>query len=189
MIQSVPLVMEWPRELHKKVTNLSFGSSGVVRSLEDETDIQHLSEVGYHCWSGITKCENTAQPTEGVDPDLNIACCVVVKRLKEYNAAYLANWLMGGPTPSSEAALDAAETALMVPLAVVEDFDTTNVNIQVVFTREIRVVEVPKKKRSKEQQSPTQTDGSDSDDQVADPSLDKRAKTSKTDQAPPLVRL
>ena len=92
--------MELPRVLHKKVTFLGFGSSREVRPLEEEYDISHLAAFGFFCYSGITKCENPAHETEGVNPDLNIMCCLAVKKLKEWNTAYFAN-KMEGPTISS----------------------------------------------------------------------------------------
>ena len=68
-----------------------------------------------------------------------------------------------------------------------QGFDTTDTDIQVVFTQEIRVDEALKKQLHAKQ-SPAQTDGSESDDDVADPSLDKRARSNSA-QARPTLRL
>ena len=95
-----PVFTDFPTVLHKKITNLGFGSSSEVRPLEEEYDISHLAAFGFFCYSGITKCENTANKAKGVNPDLNIMCSLAVKKLKEWNQAFIAN-KMEGPTMSS----------------------------------------------------------------------------------------
>ena len=64
---------ESPRELQKKVTDLRSCSEGVPSNFSRGNCIKCLAYSGYLCWSGITKCENTQRPVDGVDPDLNIA--------------------------------------------------------------------------------------------------------------------
>ena len=56
---SQPLFMILPRVLHKKVTELVWGREGDVLPPDQETDINRLAGLGYFCYSGITKCENT----------------------------------------------------------------------------------------------------------------------------------
>ena len=173
-----------PRHLHKNITKLIFGSRRGLRSLAEETGITTLTEKGFLCWSGVTKCENTARPTDGVDPKVNIACSEVAKSLKDYSEAYVNHWLNDVPEPEvTQAALDGATTALINSIGVVQDFDTTHVNVQVVFTRDLVLAKkLDAAKRSKEQRTST-PDRSNSDDHVADLSLNKKAKTSKTDHS------
>ena len=71
-----------------------------------------------------------------------------------------------------------------------QGFDTSDTDIQVVFTQETLVDEaLMKQLHGKQSKSPElKTTSSDSDDDVEDPSLDKRARSNSV-QARPSVRL
>ena len=125
--------------------------------------------------------ENTSQPLKGVDYDLNKAASELVHTLKPFNYAYLGTQLMC-LTPASEEALDAARAAFVYAQTDLHEYDTSDVDIQCVFIRKIRTVDFTKEQRGRAK--PT---SSDSDDDVADPSLDKRARTSKSVQTGPTV--
>ena len=125
--------------------------------------------------------ENTSQPLKGVDYDLNKAASELVHTLKPFNYAYLGTQLMC-LTPASEEALDAARAAFVYAQTDLHQYDTSDVDIQCVFIRKIRTVDFTKEQRGRAK--PT---SSDSDDDVADPSLDKRARTSKSVQTGPTV--
>ena len=173
--------MEFPTVLHKQVADLDIGRVGDLVPPQEENDVERLAGFGYLCYSGITKMENTSQPLKGVDYDLNKAASELVHTLKPFNYAYLGTQLMC-LTPASEEALDAARAAFVYAQTDLHEYDTSDVDIQCVFIRKIRTVDFTKEQRGRAK--PT---SSDSDDDVADPSLDKRARTSKSVQTGPTV--
>ena len=95
--------------------------------------------------------------------------------------AYLEHHYYTGPNPSTERALIVAKEAFNNRMRVLKAFDSTHADIECVFSYWPGVVErINAKKRLRIVKT---SDGSDSDDDVADPGQSKKAKTGNPDDA------